>query len=147
MLDRTDALVQGLGVLPLATVLYGRLEPAEGGLLFAGRTPGTSPRCCAPPTARCAGSTRTRTRCSGCPPRRPARSTGSCCPPGSTVLLCTDGLVERRDADLDEGMAGLHAVVGALPRGLGAQQTADAVVAGLTGAGDDDVALLVLSVT
>jgi serine phosphatase RsbU (regulator of sigma subunit) len=28
-------------------------------------------------------------------------------PPGGTLVLCTDGLVERRDADIDVGLAAL----------------------------------------
>ncbi|MER6531390.1 SpoIIE family protein phosphatase [Streptomyces sp. NPDC001508] len=64
--------------------------------------------------------------------------------PGSTAVLYTDGLVERRDADLDEGIAALeHALAGATGT---PQVICDRLVrsAGLTADHDDDVAVLVL---
>ncbi|MDQ1037213.1 anti-sigma regulatory factor (Ser/Thr protein kinase)/PAS domain-containing protein [Streptomyces sp. V3I8] len=64
--------------------------------------------------------------------------------PGSTAVLYTDGLVERRDADLDEGIASL---AGALAGATGTPQVVcDRLVrsAGVTADHDDDVAVLVL---
>ncbi|MEU5704773.1 ATP-binding SpoIIE family protein phosphatase [Streptomyces aurantiacus] len=64
--------------------------------------------------------------------------------PGSTAVLYTDGLVERRDADLDEGIASLEA---ALAGATGTPQVVcDRLVrsAGVTADHDDDVAVLVL---
>ncbi|MGW3954132.1 ATP-binding SpoIIE family protein phosphatase [Streptomyces sp. NPDC004752] len=64
--------------------------------------------------------------------------------PGSTAVLYTDGLVERRDADLDEGIAALeHALAGATGT---PQVICDRLVrsAGVTADHDDDVAVLVL---
>lgn len=64
--------------------------------------------------------------------------------PGSTAVLYTDGLVERRDADLDEGIAALErALAGATG---GPQVVCDRLVrsAGVTPDHDDDVAVLVL---
>ncbi|AKN68587.1 PAS/PAC sensor protein [Streptomyces sp. PBH53] len=64
--------------------------------------------------------------------------------PGSTAVLYTDGLVERRDADLDEGIA---ALAGALAGATGTPQVVcDRLVrsAGVTADHDDDVAVLVL---
>ncbi|MFD1662675.1 SpoIIE family protein phosphatase [Streptomyces caeni] len=64
--------------------------------------------------------------------------------PGSTAVLYTDGLVERRDADLDEGIAALE---GALAGATGTPQViCDRLVrsAGVTAGHDDDVAVLVL---
>ncbi len=64
--------------------------------------------------------------------------------PGSTAVLYTDGLVERRDADLDEGIAALE---GALAGATGTPQVVcDRLVrsAGVTADHDDDVAVLVL---
>ncbi|WP_330339084.1 ATP-binding SpoIIE family protein phosphatase [Streptomyces sp. NBC_00557] len=64
--------------------------------------------------------------------------------PGSTAVLYTDGLVERRDEDLDEGIAALE---GALAGATGAPQViCDRLVrsAGVTADHDDDVAVLVL---
>ncbi|MGW1605772.1 ATP-binding SpoIIE family protein phosphatase [Streptomyces eurythermus] len=64
--------------------------------------------------------------------------------PGATAVLYTDGLVERRDADLDEGIAALE---GALAGATGTPQVVcDRLVrsAGVTADHDDDVAVLVL---
>lgn len=64
--------------------------------------------------------------------------------PGSTAVLYTDGLVERRDEDLDEGIAALEA---ALAGATGSPQVVcDRLVrsAGVTADHDDDVAVLVL---
>ncbi|MGW5970099.1 ATP-binding SpoIIE family protein phosphatase [Streptomyces sp. NPDC055186] len=64
--------------------------------------------------------------------------------PGSTAVLYTDGLVERRDEDLDEGIAALER---ALAGATGTPQViCDRLVrsAGVTPDHDDDVAVLVL---
>jgi serine phosphatase RsbU (regulator of sigma subunit)/anti-sigma regulatory factor (Ser/Thr protein kinase) len=64
--------------------------------------------------------------------------------PGSTAVLYTDGLVERRDADLDEGIAALE---GALAGATGTPQViCDRLLrsAGVAADHDDDVAVLVL---
>ncbi|MFF4020295.1 SpoIIE family protein phosphatase [Streptomyces sp. NPDC001843] len=64
--------------------------------------------------------------------------------PGSTAVLYTDGLVERRNEDLDEGIASLE---GALAGATGTPQViCDRLVrsAGVTADHDDDVAVLVL---
>ncbi|MFG2682971.1 SpoIIE family protein phosphatase [Streptomyces sp. NPDC048392] len=65
-------------------------------------------------------------------------------PPGSTAVLYTDGLVERRNEDLDEGIAALER---ALSGATGSPQVVcDRLVrsAGVTPDHDDDVAVLVL---
>nr|WP_276612053.1 SpoIIE family protein phosphatase [Kineococcus vitellinus] len=66
---------------------------------------------------------------------------------GDTVLLYTDGLVERRGASLDDGLRWLREVAGRHAH-LPPQELADAVLAELTrtfgDAVDDDVALLAL---
>jgi anti-sigma regulatory factor (Ser/Thr protein kinase) len=65
-------------------------------------------------------------------------------PPGSTAVLYTDGLVERRDEDIYEGVAHLEAAL------MGAQGTPQVVcdrllrALGITADHDDDVAVLVL---
>ncbi|MEU0336467.1 SpoIIE family protein phosphatase [Streptomyces sp. NPDC006193] len=63
--------------------------------------------------------------------------------PGDTLVLCTDGLVERPGADLDDGMRSLAALVGDGPddvRDLAGRLIRLAEEQG----GDDDVALLLL---
>ncbi|GGV43259.1 hypothetical protein GCM10010293_49760 [Streptomyces griseoflavus] len=67
--------------------------------------------------------------------------------PGSTAVLYTDGLVARRDEDLEEGIASLER---ALEDATGSPQViCDRLVrsAGVTPESDDDVAVLVLQHT
>ncbi|MEU6282781.1 SpoIIE family protein phosphatase [Streptomyces sp. NPDC047028] len=65
--------------------------------------------------------------------------------PGGTLVLYTDGLVERRDEDIDVGLERLTGVL-AEGAGMGAEQLADTVLArlGVAGGGRDDVALVVV---
>jgi phosphoserine phosphatase RsbU/P len=62
-------------------------------------------------------------------------------PPGTTLCLYTDGLVERRDRPLDESLAMLCAAVTAGPADA---VCAAAMAAMISGALSDDIALLVL---
>ncbi|MFE8007849.1 SpoIIE family protein phosphatase [Streptomyces sp. NPDC057418] len=65
-------------------------------------------------------------------------------PPGSTAVLYTDGLVERRSEDIDEGLASLER---ALSGAKGAPQVVcDRLIRslGVTAEHDDDVAVLVV---
>jgi PAS domain S-box-containing protein len=65
--------------------------------------------------------------------------------PGATLVLYTDGLVERRGSMLQAGIDRLAAQLSELGH-LAPEQLCDAVIesAALAGAGDDDIALLVL---
>ncbi|WP_231502616.1 PP2C family protein-serine/threonine phosphatase [Blastococcus sp. URHD0036] len=65
--------------------------------------------------------------------------------PGDTLLLYTDGLVERRDAPLDDGLASLvDRLRGSSARPL--EDVCDSLVAELGGQADDDVAVMALRV-
>lgn len=75
----------------------------------------------------------------------PARETTVQLLPGSTLALYTDGLVEFRGSDLDQGIAALCDVVASGPTGL--EALADEVMSQLSEEeGDDDVALLLIRV-
>ena len=65
-------------------------------------------------------------------------------PPGSTLMLYTDGLVERRDVSLDDGIAHLSATV-ASGLHLTVDDVADAALRELAPPGgyDDDIAIVV----
>ncbi|MEU5367246.1 SpoIIE family protein phosphatase [Streptomyces sp. NPDC005925] len=63
--------------------------------------------------------------------------------PGCTLLLCTDGLVERPGSDLDDGIRDLAALVGSGPGDVRALADFLIDVAEERG-GEDDVALLLL---
>ena len=64
-------------------------------------------------------------------------------PPGSTLLLYTDGLVERRGANLDDGVAWLCREIADL-RHLPLDELCDRLLSVLPDELDDDVALLAL---
>ena len=66
-------------------------------------------------------------------------------PRGATLIAFSDGLVERRDRPLRQGLAALEAAVAALPDGLTATEVRDRLVAELLGPRqEDDVCLLVV---
>lgn len=63
--------------------------------------------------------------------------------PGATLLLCTDGLVERPGTDLDDGIRALAALIAAGPGDV--RDLADRLIeVAESRGGDDDVALLLL---
>ncbi|MFF8994732.1 PP2C family protein-serine/threonine phosphatase [Streptomyces sp. NPDC014983] len=65
--------------------------------------------------------------------------------PGDTLVLYTDGLIERRDEDIDTGLNRLTGVLAKYSH-LGAEPLADTVLArlGVASGGRDDVALIVV---
>ncbi|WP_328400280.1 SpoIIE family protein phosphatase [Nocardia sp. NBC_00403] len=75
-------------------------------------------------------------------PRRPEATTAL--PPGSTLVLFTDGLVEQRGVDIDDSFAKICAVLADTPGRL-PREVADAVLSRLRPAAgyDDDVAMVV----
>ncbi|TNM59990.1 GAF domain-containing protein [Streptomyces sp. NP160] len=82
----------------------------------------------------------------GIDPGTPRRERSTDLPPGSTVLLFTDGLVERRGTSLDAGLEDLRAAL-ELEGHLPLEELCDAVLARvLPEEPEDDVALLALRV-
>lgn len=65
--------------------------------------------------------------------------------PGATLLLYTDGLIERRDASVDAGLDWLLAATSGLA-GLGLDALCDKLLAQVGAPGEDDIALLALRV-
>ncbi|MEZ0493247.1 SpoIIE family protein phosphatase [Kineococcus sp. TBRC 1896] len=65
--------------------------------------------------------------------------------PGATVLLYTDGLVERRGASLDEGLTWLAETAGRFA-GRGPEELCDGVLELVAGHAEDDVAVLAVRV-
>ena len=65
--------------------------------------------------------------------------------PGATVLLYTDGLVERREESIDDGLAHLREAVEELA-GVELEQLCDLLLERLGKEGDDDIALLAVRI-
>jgi PAS domain S-box-containing protein len=118
VLDRIDRLVQGLRLVPLATMLYARAEPPgrPGGDWRLQAANAGHP----PPILRLPdGTVRLLDGITGmllgvdADASRP--SVGLDVPAGSTLLAYTDGLVERPGVELDRGIHELCARIAAAP--------------------------------
>ena len=112
VLDRTDRLIPAIGGERIATVIYAILEP-DGRLTYAnaGHPP---PLVTAPSTSRPflltdGLSVPLGTGIVGAEISRPSHQTRL--EHGSTLLLYTDGLIERRDRSIDEGLEALRALM------------------------------------
>ncbi|WP_167583645.1 SpoIIE family protein phosphatase [Kineococcus rubinsiae] len=148
LLNRLDAAMVGLELDALATAVVARLE--------VGERDGVTRRCLRwanaghppPLLARPDGSVEvlqgTPDLLLGHDPQASRRDHLVALAPGCSVVLYTDGLVERRDEDLDVGIARLVAVV-ARHAGDSAEDLSDAVLAETDSVdGEDDTAVLVL---
>jgi len=153
LLTRVDGAMHGLGLDTLATAVLARIE--ESGRGPDGGPPGRRLRWSnaghPPPVLRLADGTVTvlgdpddGELLLGLDPRAARTERVMDLPPGSTLVLYTDGLVERRAAGLDEGIARLIGTV-ADAGGAVAEDMADAILRELGPTShEDDVALLVL---
>ena len=149
VLTELDRAVAGLALDTMATALVARLEPADApGVLLrwasAGHLP---PVVLAPDGAVTVLDTEPADLLLGVDPETARADRTALLPPGATVLLYTDGLVERRDRDIDEGTAALvDAVRECAGRPL--SELCDQVVARLfLPDAEDDVAVLAVRLT
>jgi serine/threonine-protein kinase RsbW len=129
----------------MATASFATLDPATGQLRIASAghlAPLLLTRGCAEflPVAP--------SRMLGAPPApAPALEWAGVLPVGATLVLFTDGLVESRSADIDEGLAHLLAAVEAAAT-TDPDELCDRLLAAMTGAHRaDDIALLVITRT
>ncbi|MEU7293627.1 SpoIIE family protein phosphatase [Streptomyces exfoliatus] len=143
MLSSLDAVVADLGEDTMATCVYAVHDPATGGWVIA--RAGHPPPAVATPDG-------TITFLDG-PPGTPlgtgAHDFGTeevALPAGGLLVLYTDGLIEARDRDLDEGMRQLAQALRPLDRPL--DTLCDEVLGRLlAGAAQDDVAMLLARTT
>ena len=148
MLTRLDEALEGLQVGTNATAVVARLEQSEqdkaaGVSQLRWSNAGHPPPMTVTPDGEVevlAGEEADLLL--GFDPRSPRAESTVTLSRGSTVLLYTDGLVERRGQNLDEGLERLSAALGRLaPLPLG--QMCDALLAELLpSTSDDDVALV-----
>ena len=144
VLERLDRLVQGLGMAQLATCVYGRLEPVEGGALLRYANAGHLP----PVVQRRNGEIEVlgggRSVLIGAPGGASHRPDGEAfIPLGSTVVLYTDGLVEDRETDIEAGISRLCALVAAHDPELGVSTLCDRLLDELLlGPRTDDAAVV-----
>jgi PAS domain S-box-containing protein len=102
VIDRLQASWPHLGLQRMATALFATLEPATGRLRMASAGH--------PPPVLVVGRSASLlpvepARMLGAPPLpSPAAEWAGVLPPGGTVLLYTDGLIERRGGHLDDGL-------------------------------------------
>ena len=138
------------GIDTLATAVVARVEdppaPApEGHRVLRWSNAGHPPPLLVASDGRAALLTRPADLLLGVDPAAPRRPHTVALGPGDTVLLYTDGLVERRDATLDQGFDRLLALAGDLA-GEPVHEFCDQVLARLQPELTDDIALLALRV-
>lgn len=144
VLARADQLVRGLDIADIATCAYLRWHSTVDGAQVVYARAGHPP-----PLLRLAGGEvvaldeglSTPIGLAG-----PGGAEGKVdVPPGATLVLYTDGLVERRDRGLREGIHALTAVLSALPDDADAAEVKDRLVEAFVGTHqEDDVCLLVV---
>lgn len=147
-----DELVRGLGMADISTCVYLRLEVTDGDAEGSRRL--TYSRAGHPtPLLRLPGgevvaldgalSTPIGVTTLG----EPAPQAEQLMPRGSVLVVYSDGLVERRDRSLREGIAELTRTLAALPAGASAAEVRDELVERLVLARqEDDVCLLVVRI-
>ncbi len=144
VLSELDRAMDGLALDTMATALLAELGPGpDGGTALRWASAGHPPPVLLTPDGRATLLDSVPANLMlGVDPHLPRTDHGTVLAPGSTVLLYTDGLVERRDRDIDEGTAALVDAV-ADCAGLPLDELCDRVLARLfLPDAEDDVAVL-----
>jgi serine phosphatase RsbU (regulator of sigma subunit) len=143
VLTRVEHAARGLGVAAMATALVARLSPlADGAHELRWSSAGHLPPVLLAPDGSSRVLATAAERLLGVDPAAPRTEHRDRLAAGTTLLLFTDGLVERRGSDLDAGLERLRAAVADLGRAP-LEELCDPVLRRLVpGAGEDDVALL-----
>jgi serine phosphatase RsbU (regulator of sigma subunit) len=147
VLSRVEHAARGLDVQTLATVVLARVERIPDVPVSGRRTLRWSNAGHLPPLLLLADGTSRLLEAEedlllGVDPDTPRADHTVELPDQSTLLMFTDGLVERRGASLDEGLAHMQAALVDLAR-VGLDELCDTLLARLVGdAGEDDVAII-----
>lgn len=148
VLRRVDRAVEGLALDTMATALVARLERNGDGAVLRWANAGHPPAVLIDATGEVTVlEPKPADLLLGVAPEAAREDHIEVLEPGATLLLYTDGLVERRDRDVD---AGTEALVGALREsaGLPLDQLCDRVLDRLVlPDAEDDVAMLALRLT
>ncbi|WP_034620731.1 SpoIIE family protein phosphatase [Cellulomonas sp. URHE0023] len=144
VLARADELVRGLDIADIATCVYLRWTPADDGAHVTYARAGHPP-----PLLRLPGGTVIPLDGGLSTPIGVSGPSGAeaavVVPAGAVLVLYTDGLVERRDRGLREGIVALSDELAVTPEGASAATIRDQLVATLVGTHqEDDVCLLVV---
>jgi GAF domain-containing protein/anti-sigma regulatory factor (Ser/Thr protein kinase) len=144
VLDKLDRLVRGLGEREMATVAYGVLDPADGTLEIA--VAGHLPPLVVPPSGEGRLLECVSSRPIGVVAARRYESSTFQIERGETLVLYTDGLVERRGTAIEAGLRDLASSVASLA-GRAPDELCDGLLAA-AGAGTvvDDVAVLAVRI-
>jgi serine phosphatase RsbU (regulator of sigma subunit) len=144
---RLDRAVDRLGVDALATTLLARLEPAghPGAWSLRWTNAGHPPPLLLTPDGEVRVLATPPDLLVGVDPTRRRRDHTTAVPAGSTLLLCTDGLLERRSTgrDIDAGTAQLRRTLRGLHE-LDLDALLDRVLEPVQGVREDDVAVLAI---
>ncbi|WP_181783410.1 GAF domain-containing SpoIIE family protein phosphatase [Pseudonocardia pini] len=148
ILGELDGAIRLLSVDTIATALYGRVEQpaahgAHGLRLFRWTNAGHPPPLLVEPDGTARLLHTSPDLLLGARPDAARADHTADLRPGATLLLYTDGLVERRGADLDEGFAWLAQAAGR-HAGRALDEFCDALLDEIGERRDDDVALLAL---
>jgi serine phosphatase RsbU (regulator of sigma subunit)/PAS domain-containing protein len=145
VLRRVDAAMRGLAVDTLATAVVARIDPPCGSASSARRLRWSNAGHLPPMLVRADGSVEELPGDNlllGFDPATPRADAELLLHPHDTLLLYTDGLVERRDSGLDQGLVRLRQVLHT-SAALGLEELCDDVLARLMPQErDDDVALV-----
>lgn len=146
-LERIDGLVRALDVADIATCLLVRWERTADGAHLTWSAAGHPPALVRQPSGEVRTLEGGRRTPLGLPPVRPGHTpeaTGDLVR-GSLLVLYSDGLVERRDRGLREGIAVLAQALSDAPADASAKQVCAALTSSLVdGHQEDDVCLLVV---
>jgi serine phosphatase RsbU (regulator of sigma subunit) len=144
LLTAVDAVLADLDAHALVTMSYSVVDPATGRLTHASAGH-------LPPAMRGPDGSTTLLQGPVGPPlgsggRQHEQATSHALPPGSVLVLCTDGLVEDRLQDIDRGLDALTTALSSAPADPNGVADHVLTTLGRSGGHDDDVALLVVSV-
>lgn len=148
VLCRLDRALAGLEVQVLATALLARIEPLvpgeQGYRRLAWSSAGHLPPLLRHPDGQVSVLDARPSLMLGVRPEATRAEHSTPLPDGVLLLLYTDGLVERRNQDIDEGVRELATLL-AGTAGLPPEQACDTLLQRRVTGGDDDIALLAAS--